>query len=113
MADDDVSSGVFQHLVDAPMAERRGPLTTPPTLAATCALGCMLAWGEMSMSPQVTNFFTDYSRGTGRVAKTHIDMTGFTDLLQGILLTRLLGISLSVMQNHLYKHGSIRFKVTL
>eukprot|EP01052_Picozoa_sp_SAG31_P023203 SAG31_NODE_1897_length_6964_cov_2.677349_4_plen_815_part_00 len=52
---------------------------------------------------EVMNFFTE--RGG--------NMQGFKELLTGVLMTRLIGIALSKMSNHLEKHGTLRMRVTM
>jgi hypothetical protein len=61
---------------------------------------------------EVINFFTDRSEA-GVLGGGTVSMDGFSGLLQGVLLTRLLGISLTKMSNHLDKHGPLKMSVAL
>lgn len=61
---------------------------------------------------EVINFFT-WKSEAGVLGGGAVSMDGFTDLLQGVLLTRLLGIALTKTSNHLDKHGQLKMSVAL
>ena len=61
---------------------------------------------------EVINFFTKRSE-LGVLGGGAVSMDGFTDILYGVLLTRLLGICLTKTSNHLDKHGQLKMSVAL
>jgi hypothetical protein len=75
---------------------------------ASGSIQTMFRW----QNAEVINFFTQRSE-LGVLGGGTVSMAGFGDLLQGVLLTRLLGISLTKTSNHLDKHGQLKMSVAL